>query len=168
MYTVNKLASIVGRGLLVVVLKKNELFRFCVHYQNLHALSKPGSYQVPRTDKCLASFEKEQCFPPTTLRTRAFGLRDAPETFQRAVNAKVSPAKWQFALVYLENIVEVLHSLYNYASHVSQFLPHVQADGVSLYSMTFSLCTIATDCLVYVIRTRHKKKPHIQWITRKT
>lgn len=126
--------------------KKNCRLRSCANYRKLNAVTVRDSYLIPRMDTCIASFRSANVFSTldasrgylqiemddndmdkTALvkhkglfryTQMPFGLKNAPVTFQRAMNIIMVPIKWQNALVYIDNIVifsksskECLHHL---------------------------------------------------------
>ena len=112
--------------------KKDGSLRFCVDYRRLNAVTVRDSYPIPRMDECIDSLGGAQVFStldcnsgywqvdiPVTDREKTafvthhglfqytrmpFGLRNAPATFQRPIDIVLSSVKWQFALVYLDDI----------------------------------------------------------------
>jgi len=115
---------------IVLVPKKDGSLRFCVDYRRLNAKTVVDSYPLPRIDDCLDSLGDAAIF--TTLDCNAgywqvpvapedrdkttftsylgtyryvrmpFGLRNAPATFQRALDIVLSGVRWQACLIYLD------------------------------------------------------------------
>ena len=113
--------------------KKDGSLRFCVNYKHLNAITVLDSYPIPRMDECIDSLGGAEVFStldsnsgywqvdiPMEDRDKTvfvtnnglfqytrmpFGLRNAPETVQRSMYIVLSSVKWQFALVYLDDIV---------------------------------------------------------------
>lgn len=64
-------------------------------------------------------FSKHSSFGFTQL---PLGLRNAPETFRRAMDVLLTKMKWWFALVYLEDILIYSRTPDEYIQHVRQVL----------------------------------------------
>lgn len=116
----------------MVVPRKDGKIRFCVDYRQWKAATKTDSYLVPRMDECIASpteariltsldcnsgywqVEVDQpdgnrtTFPSHfglyCLMRMPFGLRNARARFQRALDILLLRDKWQFGLVYLDDV----------------------------------------------------------------
>lgn len=55
-----------------------------------------------------------------------FGLKNATGTFQRVMDVILSPVKWQFDLVYVNDIVVYLHLLREHINHLRHTLSLLQ------------------------------------------
>ena len=123
---------------IVLVPKKDGSLRFCVDYRRLNAKTVPDAYPLPRIDDCLDSLGDAEIF--TTLDCNArywqvpvapedsdkttftsflgtfrytqmpFGLRNAPATFQRALDNILNGVRWQSSLIYLDDVIVLLRS----------------------------------------------------------
>ncbi len=113
--------------------KKDGSLRFCIDYRRLNAATKRDAYPIPRMDECIDSLGDAQIF--TLLDANSgywqieldedardltafvshhglfrykrmpFGLKNAPSTFRRAIDMILATVKWQFAIVYLDDII---------------------------------------------------------------
>ena len=118
----------------ILVKKKNGSFRFCVDFRKLNSVTKKDSYPLPLIEDLLNSIGRSnaKCFsqldlasgywqipvaekdiPKTAFITQsglyefvvmAFGLTNAPATFQRAMD-KLFHGLNKFCLVYLDEII---------------------------------------------------------------
>ena len=107
--------------------------RFCVYYRMLNAVTVRDSYPLPRMDECIDSLGDatvlttlhcssgywqveiaEEDRDKTTFASHSalyrflrmpFSLKNAPATFQRAVDIILSRVKWGTALVYLDDVI---------------------------------------------------------------
>jgi hypothetical protein len=119
--------------LIVLVPKKDGSIRFCVDYRKLNAITVKDSYALPRIDDALASLSGKKYFSSLDLaagyfqipmsekdkdktsfitddglfrfNVMAFGLTNAPATFQRYMDAVLAGLKWNILLVYIDDVL---------------------------------------------------------------
>lgn len=129
---------------------KDRSLRFWLHYRKLNNLTRRNPYPIPRMDQCIDSLGEATVF--STLNANSgywqveieehyrnktpfpshhnlcsfvrmpFGLKNAPGTFQQTMDVIVACVNWQFALVYLEDIVIFLKTPEERIEHVRQVL----------------------------------------------
>ena len=144
----------------VFVPKKDGTMRFCVEYGKLNVVTVRDSYPLPRMDECMDSLGDATVFTTldcnsgywqveiakedrdkTTFASHSglyrflrmpFGLKNAPATFQRAVDIIVSRVKWETALVYFDDVIVYLRTVTEHMAHVREVLRLLHTEGVSL------------------------------------
>jgi hypothetical protein len=117
----------------VLVKKKDGTLRFCVDYRKLNSETRKDSYPMPRVDETLDALRGTQWFSALDLKSgfwqvpmdesskekTAFrirnglyqykvmpmGLTNSPATFQRLMDLVLAKYKWQFCLVYIDDII---------------------------------------------------------------
>jgi len=117
----------------VLIKKPDQTWRFCVDMRQLNNLTLKDSYPLPRGDTCLESLGGAVYISSLDLRqgywqqeldekssqkaafvTRrgvfkfnvlAYGLCNAPASFQRLMDMVLNGLTWQFCLVYLDDVV---------------------------------------------------------------
>ena len=134
--------------------------RFCVDYRKLNAATVADSYPLPRADDCLDSLGTAMVF--TTLDCNSgywqlalaerdkdktafvshmgthrynrmpFGLRNAPASFQRALDIILSGVRWQTCLIYLDDVIVFSQSHEQHVKDVDEVLSLLEKAGVSL------------------------------------
>ena len=144
----------------VLAPKADGNWRFCVDYRRLNAATVPDSYPLPRADDCLDSLGEAVIF--TTLDCNSgywqiplpdedkdkttfishmgthryirmpFGLRNAPATFQRALDIILSGVRWQTCLIYLDDVIVFSKSMEKHIQDVDEVLQLLGDAGVSL------------------------------------
>ena len=159
----------------VLVPKSDGSTRFCVGYRKLNALTRRDSYPFPRMDEFVDSLGDASFF--TTLDANSgywqilmdedskdkssftchagffrfkrlpFGLINAPATFQRALDLILSKVRYDFALVYLDDIIIFSNSFEEHLVHLSHVLSLLKAANVSL---KLSKCRFAQREVVYL------------------
>ena len=117
----------------VIVAKKDGSLRFCVDYRGLNGVPRKDSYPLPRITDCLDALGSATFFSTFDLRSgyfqvgmdeadrdktsfvtrrgtfrftaMAFGLTNAPATFQRVMDVAMAGLNYEICLVYLDDIV---------------------------------------------------------------
>jgi RNase H-like domain found in reverse transcriptase/Reverse transcriptase (RNA-dependent DNA polymerase)/Integrase zinc binding domain/Integrase core domain/Chromo (CHRromatin Organisation MOdifier) domain len=165
---------------IVLVSKSDGSLRFCVDYRRLNAITVPDTYPLPRMDECIDSLGDAAIFttldcnsgywqipvdPPdrdkTTFtshygtyrfRRLPFGLRNAPATFQRAIDVILSGIKWKTCLVYLDDVIIFSPDRETHLAHVDEALSLLRHAGLSLKLRKCRFFSEAVDYLGHVIR----------------
>ena len=140
--------------------KKDGTLRFCVDYRRLNAMTIRDSYPIPRMDECIDSLGNAQVF--STLDANAgywqvelderdkdktafvthhglyrytrmpFGLKNAPATFQRAMDVILASVKWQTAIVYLDDVIVFSTDIGQHVHQVDRVLRLMSEAGMTL------------------------------------
>jgi len=145
---------------IVLVPKKDGQLRFCVDYRKLNELTVTDAYPLPRMDDCMDSLGDAAVFTtldcnfgywqiPVAERDRdattftshmgtyrftrmPFGLKNAPATFQRALDIILSGVRWQTCLIYLDDVIVFSKTHDDHILHVDQVLELLRTAGVTL------------------------------------
>ena len=164
---------------IVFVPKKDGELRFCIDYRKLNAMTVRDSYPIPRMDECIDSLGDATLF--TTLDANSgywqveidpadrdkttftshfglyrflrmpFGLRNAPATFQRAMDVILASVRWQVALVYLDDVIIFSKSYRAHLEHVATVLSLLKSAGVTLKLAKCHFFSQEVDYLGHVI-----------------
>jgi hypothetical protein len=163
----------------VLVTKPDGSVRFCVDYRKLNALTVKDSYPSPRMDECLDSLGDatifstldcnsgywqiamaEEDMDKTAFVTHCgvhrfkrmpFGLCNAPATFQRALDMILSKIKWNYALVYLDDVIIYPKSKEEHLRHLDEILSLLKGAGASLKLKKCHFFQPTVDYLGHVI-----------------
>ena len=164
---------------IVFVPKSDGSLRFCVDYRRLNAMTIRDSYPIPRMDECLDSLGDAVVFStldcnsgywqiPVAERDRdktafvshfglyrwlrmPFGLKNAPATFQRAADVILAAVKWQFALVYLDDVIVYSKSVEEHFDHLAYVLRLLQKAGLTLKLPKCEFFRESVDYLGHII-----------------
>jgi len=145
----------------VMVPKKNGKAQFCVDYRRLNNITKKDAYPLPRMEDCLESLGDSQVFASldctagywqVSLRkddqektafithcgiyhwlSMPFGLKNAPATFQRALDIILSGLKWHIGLVNLDDVIIFSANAEQHLRDVDTVLHRLREAGVTLY-----------------------------------
>ena len=140
--------------------KKDGTLRFCVDFRRLNALTIPDTYPLPQMEDCIDSLGEARLFTtldalwgywqvPIAERDREkttftshmgtfrykrmnFGLRNAPATFQRALDIILSGVRWKTCLVYIDDVVIFSKTEEEHFAQVSHVLTILEEAGVKL------------------------------------
>ena len=144
----------------VLVLKKDGSVRFCVDFRRLNAVTIADTYPLPRMEDCIDSLGEARVFSTldalwgywqvpiaeedrdkTTFTTHLgtyryirmpFGLRNAPATFQRALDIILSGVRWRTCLVYLDDVVVFSKDQESHLEHLDDVLALLEEAGIKL------------------------------------
>ncbi len=61
-----------------------------------------------------------------------FGLRNAPSTFQRAIDIVLASVKWRYAIVYLDDIIVFSNTVEENLEHLTTVLTLLRNNGITL------------------------------------
>lgn len=159
----------------VLVPKADGSTRFCIDYRHLNSLTKRDSYPLPRMDELIESLGDATLFSTldansgywqilldqeskdrTSFTCHAvfyrfkrlpFGLINAPATFQRALDLILSIVRYEFALVYLDDIIIFIRTFDEHMVHLAHVLRLLKKANVSL---KLSKCRFAQQQVQYL------------------
>jgi len=159
----------------VIVPKKNGKARFCVDYRRLNNIINKDAYPLPRMEDCLDSLGDAKVFTSlgctagywqvplrkedqekTAFTTHCgiyhwlsmpFGLKNAPATFQRALDIILSGLKWQICLVYLDDVIIFSANAEQHVKDVDKVLRRPREAEVTL---TLEKCAWFSDEVEYL------------------
>lgn len=151
----------------VLVRKKDGSWRFCVDYRGLNDRTVKDVYPLPRCDDLLAALHgkkyfsamdlesgywqtpvREQDRPLTAFITpeglweyknMPFGLCNAPATFQRMMDAVLAGAKWNWCLVYLDDILVISKTFQEHVKHLDDVFTRLEEARLKLKAKKCSL-----------------------------
>jgi len=81
-----------------------------------------------------------------------FGLCIAPATYQRAIDMLLARVKWQYVLVYLDDIIVFSHDAETHLSHLDEVFTLQGNAGVTLKAKKCHLFSNKVDYLGHVVR----------------
>ena len=139
---------------IVLVKKKDGKLRFCVNYRKLNTITEKDVYPLPRIDDTIDTLAGATYFstldlasgywqipvanedrPKTAFKTKKglfefkvmpFGLCNAPATFQRVMDRLLIGLKWNFCLVYLDDIVIFSKTFEKHIEHLEEVFKRIQ------------------------------------------
>jgi Reverse transcriptase (RNA-dependent DNA polymerase) len=143
-------------------------------------MTVPDTYPLPRMDECIDSLGDAVIF--TTLDCNSgywqipvrpedrekttftshygiyrflrlpFGLRNAPATFQRAIDIILSGVRWKTCLVYLDDVIVFSSDRKAHLTHVDEVLTVLSKAGLSLKLQKCRFFAETVNFLGHVIR----------------
>ena len=144
----------------VLAPKPGGKWRFCVDYRKLNAMTKREVYPLPRLEDCIDSLGEAKWFstldancgywqiemdendkPKTAFTAHCgtyrytrmpFGLKNAPATFQRALDLILAGYRWQSCIVYIDDVIVFSQSFEEHLEHVRDIFKALSAAGVTL------------------------------------
>ena len=153
-----------------VILKKKPdgTFRFLVDFRRLNAVTKKDAYPQPSSEELIYRLSGHSYFTKLDLKSGYFqipiseadkektafttpdghyefnvlpqGLMNAPASFQRVMNNLLATGRWDYVVIYLDDIVIFSHTLEEHKRHVDEVLSVLND---AHFKVSPSKCTIA-------------------------
>ncbi|CAF1408885.1 unnamed protein product, partial [Rotaria sordida] len=133
---------------IVLVKKKDKTMRFCIDYRRLNAITIKDAFPLPRIDEIFDQLSdatyytkfdfksgyfqvplSEEDRPKTAFSTRdnhyqftvlPQGITNGPATFQRVINHILGPARWKYALAYIDDVIIYSKTFEEHLSHLKE------------------------------------------------
>ena len=159
----------------VLVLKKDKTFRFCIDFRRLNKLTIRDSFPLPRVDDTLDALSGAKYFTKLDLssaylqveldeaakektafvtltglyqyKVLPYGLTNAPGTFQRLMNHVLHGLNWVKCLVYLDDIVVFSSEFETHIKDLESVFKRLQSASLKLQP---SKCVFATNEMIYL------------------
>ena len=134
----------------VLVKKKDGKYRFCVDYRRLNEITMKDSYPLPNMEETIMQLGGSSYFSKMDLKSGYFqlridekdksktafittrglwefnvlpqGLKNAPPSFQRIMNSLLTNGRWDFCLIYLDDIIVHSKSFNEHCEHLNNVL----------------------------------------------
>ncbi|CAF1483144.1 unnamed protein product [Rotaria sordida] len=171
-----------------VILKKKPdgTYRFLVDFRRLNSITKKDAYPQPSAEELIFRLSRHSYFTKLDLKSGYFqipivesdkektgfvtpdghyefnvlaqGLMNAPASFQRVMNNLLATGRWDYVVVYLDDIVIFSHSLQEHKRHVNEILSILNA---AHFKVSPPKCQIAVRCIEFLghIITANTVKP---------
>lgn len=164
----------------VLVAKPDGGTRFCVDYRRLNTVTRKDCYPLPKLDEQIDSLGhakyfstldancgywqiplSEQDIEKTAFVSHAgffeflrmpFGLCNAPATFQRTMDILLSGVRFQFALIYLDDIIVYSSSFRDHLGHLDHVLKTLREANVTLRLQKCRFASQEVEYLGHLIR----------------
>ena len=145
---------------IVLVKKKDNTTRFCIDYRKLNMITQKDSYPLPRIQDCLDSLGGAKFFSYMDLASgywqipvkeedkaktafvsksglyefefMAFGLVNAPSTFERCMETILRGLQWKTCLIYLDDIIVFSKTFEEHVGHLQEVLTKIRDAGLKL------------------------------------
>ena len=133
---------------IVLVKKKDKSIRFCIDYRRLNTITIKDAFPLPRIDEIFdqlvdaiyyTKFDFKSGYfqiplakedrPKTAFSTRdnhyqftvlPQGISNGPATFQRVINHILGPARWKYALAYIDDVIIYSRTFEEHVNHLKE------------------------------------------------
>ena len=175
-------ASSPWNAAVVLVPKKDGKLRFCIDYRKLNLVTHGDVYSLPRIEDTLSALQGAKYFSSFDLdsgfwnipiqesdrektafmvpsgqfqwRRMPFGLKNAPSIFQRFMDIVLAGVKWQFALVFIDDILVYSSTWKDHLAHLRIVLQRIIQFGLRLKGKKCLFCRKKVLYLGHVISAR--------------
>ncbi|CAF4749152.1 unnamed protein product [Rotaria magnacalcarata] len=166
--------------------KKDGTLRFCVDYRKLNSATIRDAYPIPRIDDTLDSLQEAKFVSTLALRSgywqvemdknsrektafvthkglfefnvMSFGLTSAPATFQRLMDIVLAGLKWQYCLVYIDDVVIFSPTFEQHIKDLEKVFQALQSANLTLKASKYQVCRREMRYLGHII-TQNGIKP---------
>ncbi|CAF1107720.1 unnamed protein product [Rotaria magnacalcarata] len=98
---------------IVLVKKKDKTMRFCIDYRCLNAITIKDAFPLPRLDEIFEQLSDAVYYTKFDFKSGYFQVPLSKEdritnglaTFQRIINHILGPARWKYALAYIDDVI---------------------------------------------------------------
>ena len=164
---------------IVMVLKKDGEYRFCIDYRKLNEITKKDSFPLPRIDATLDMLYGNNLFTTLDLaraywqigidendkektafivennlyefNVMPFGLVNAPATFQRLINYVLRDLVGEKCLVYLDDIIIFGKTLESHTENLNAVFERIRDAGLKLRPDKCSFLKTEVEFLGHII-----------------
>ena len=170
----------------VMVKKKDGLWRFCIDYRQLNSATHRDAYPLPRVDATLDSLAGSTLFTTLDLASgywqvevehqdkektafstsrghyefnvMPFGLTNAPATFQCLMECTLAGLSGEQCLIYLDDIIIFSTTFEEHLQHLASVFDRLRSAGLKLKAKKCSFANTHVNYLGHVI-SRHGIEP---------
>ncbi|CAF5044795.1 unnamed protein product, partial [Rotaria magnacalcarata] len=165
---------------IVLVKKKDKTMRFCIDYRRLNAITIKDAFPPPRIDEIFdqlsdAVYDTKFDFksgyfqvplskedrPKTAFSTRdnhyqftvlPQGITNGPATFQRIINHILGPARWKYALAYIDDVIIYSKTFEEHLIHLNDICTMLKNARFRLNPEKCEIAQTQTDYLGHNIK----------------
>ena len=166
----------------VLVRKKDNSWRFCVHYRRINDITIRDAYPLPRIDDTLDALAGSQYFSTLDLlsgywqvpldpeaqekaafvtrsglwnwKVLPFGLTSAPATFERLMEMVLRGLHWKTLLIYLDDVIVFSHSLEDHCARLAEVFSRLRTARLKLKPSKCELFQTKVNYLGHVVSSR--------------
>ena len=165
---------------IVLVKKKDRTMRFCIDYRRLNAITIKNAFPLPRIDEIFDQLSDATYYtkfdfksgyfqvplskedgPKTAFSTRdnhyqftvlPQGITNGPATFQRVINHMLGPARWKYALAYIDDVIIYSKTVNEHLSHLKEICQILKNARFRLNPEKCEIARTQTDYLGHQIK----------------
>ena len=166
----------------VLVKKKDGKYRFCVDYRRVNQITIKDSYPLPHIEETIGQLSGSSYFSKMDMKSGYFqlpinekdkaktafitsrglwefnvlpqGLKNSPPSFQRVLNNLLANGRWDFCLIYLDDIIIYSKSFNEHCQHLNDVLTVLNQANFQLNPPKCSFARPEIDYLGHTINEK--------------
>ena len=164
----------------IVVPKPDGTGRFCVDFRKLNEICVNDSYPLPKIEELITNLGKANYFTVIDLTkgyhqiplrkediwktafvthrglyeylAMPFGAKNAPACFQRAMDSVLGSSHWNFALVYIDDVIIFSDTMEEHVKHLGYVFSRLSDFNLNVNPKKIQLCCAEFKFLGYVFK----------------
>ncbi|CAF1076070.1 unnamed protein product [Didymodactylos carnosus] len=164
----------------VLVKKKDKTVRFCVDYRRLNEITIKDKFPLPKIEEIFDQLSDSMFYPKLDFRSGYFqiplakedrqktafstrdnhyqftvlpqGITNGPAVFQRIINQILGPARWKFALAYIDDIIIYSRTFDEHLLHLNEICDILERARFRLHPEKCEIAKTQTNYLGHELK----------------
>ncbi|CAF4594173.1 unnamed protein product, partial [Rotaria sp. Silwood2] len=134
---------------IVLVKKKDKTMIFCIDYRRLNDITIKDAFPLPRIDEIFDQLSDAMYNTKFDFKS---GITNGPATFQRVIHHILGPARWKYALAYIDVVIIYSKTFEEHLKHLSEICTILKNTRFRLNSDKCEIAQTQTEYLGHQIK----------------